>query len=57
MKHALWLFLLFAGLAGSSAPTSDVAGSWKTVFVGGVAWKTIGEASFEFNVHGDKLTG
>ena len=47
------VLVAFAG--GASA--EDISGTWKVDFVGGVAWKTIGNAEFEFKVDGDKLGG
>jgi hypothetical protein len=40
-----------------SASDSRIAGNWNVQFTGGVGYKTIGDASFEFKVDGDKLTG
>jgi hypothetical protein len=56
MKLAPWVLLLLVGLAASAA-ANDLAGSWHVVFVGGVAWQTIGAAAFDFKIDGDKLSG
>jgi hypothetical protein len=56
MKFMPWALLLLAGLA-ASASSSDVAGKWKTAFVGGVAHMTIAQATFEFKVDGNNLAG
>ena len=56
MRFMLWVLFLLAGLA-ANASADDVAGSWKVIFVRGVAWQTIGGADFDFKVEGNKLSG
>ncbi len=58
MKLTPWVLLLLL-LTGATASFSanDIAGNWSVEFVSGVAWKTIGGATFEFKVQGNKLDG
>ncbi len=48
--------IFFATLA-LAASGDGIAGSWKALVVGGVRHNTIGQATFEFTVDGDHLTG
>ena len=56
MKLAPWVLLLLVGPA-ASASANDAAGGWHVVFVRGVEWKTIGDADFDFQIDGGKLSG
>lgn len=56
MRLMLWALFVLAGLA-ANASAGDIAGSWKVIFVRGVAWQTIGDADFDFEVEGKKLSG
>jgi hypothetical protein len=56
MRFMLWVLFLLAGLA-ANASADDITGSWKVIFVRGVAWQTIGDADFDFKVEGNKLSG
>jgi hypothetical protein len=56
MKFTRWAIFFLAALA-LSAQTSEISGNWQVAFVRGVAYQTIGDATFEFKVNDDKLTG
>jgi hypothetical protein len=56
MDFIRWAMILFA-TAALAASSSDLAGNWRAVVVGGVIHKTIYEATFQFKVEGNRLTG
>jgi hypothetical protein len=56
MRFMPWVLVLVSGLA-ANAYADDISGSWKVIFVRGVAWQTIGEADFDFKVEGNELSG
>jgi hypothetical protein len=58
VKSALRVSFLLVMLAlVSVADPPNIDGHWTVRYVGGVAWKTIADAEFEFKADGDSLTG
>jgi hypothetical protein len=58
MKSILWTSLLGVWFAFAVvAESTDIGGHWTVRFAGGVAWKTIGGAEFDFRPAGGSLTG
>ena len=56
MKVTSWAVILFSVLT-LGAPADDIAGNWKAKVVSDVRHKTISQATFDFKVDGNHLSG